>query len=57
MLRALFIILSKTKRVHKCIILKKPRSFSSPQLNDVFWKGVYDSKKTKTEKQKQNTNG
>lgn len=48
MLRVLFIILFKTKRVHKCIMLKKPRSFRSPQLNDVFLERVYNSKKTKT---------
>lgn len=44
---ALFIILLKTKRVHKCIILNKPRSFRSPQLSDVFLERVYNSKKRK----------
>lgn len=47
-IEALFIILFKTKRVHKRIILNKSRSFYSPQLNDIFLEGVYNSKKTKT---------
>lgn len=42
---ALFIILFKIKRACEYIILKKSRSFRSPQLNGVFLERVYYSKK------------
>lgn len=44
-IEALLTILFKIKRVSECIILKKPRSFDSPQLNGVFWKGSVIVKK------------